>query len=158
MGRLLLKPVFYAILERKYSGSIEDQKLLQPIVYLLKVNGVELWEYYNFYWYEKIGPYSQVLKNDVIGLDEVPIIKISYDNYTAEQMLNLKYVLEKNGSYTLLKWANCLASVHYIENNFFNKGVSEEIVLKELVTRKPNLNDDKNNHLAYKLVKTYLTW
>lgn len=155
MGKLFLRPVFRDIFEMEYSGNETDQKLMQSITYLLQANGVELDPKYKFLWYSN-GPFSQVLKNDLETILDISYQRNIYSEYAMEQLLNIRYILEQPTSYSTEEWANCLACVSFIKENFFNKGTDKKVILDELEKRRPNLNDNEANALAFSLVSKNL--
>lgn len=149
MANYVLKPIYKKIFGHEFDRfSFNDRLEMQKVVYLLDDLGISVGEY-SFTWY-KHGPYSQVLQNDILCGSEIsPSIKFSVES--EKIILKLKEVLfSKDISYSICEWSECLGSLHYIKENILPSNASDELVLEELVERKPHLNRARDNEIALK--------
>ena len=147
MANYVLKPIYKKIFDHEFDRfSFDDRLEMQKIVYLLDDLGISVGEY-SFTWY-KHGPYSQVLQNDILcGSEIMPNIKFSTES--EKIIMKLKEVLfSKDISYGICEWSECLGSLHYIKENILPSNASDELVLEELVIRKPHLNKETDNEIA----------
>lgn len=149
MANYVLKPIYKEIFNHEFDKSSFDDRLeMQKIVYLLGDLGISVGDY-SFTWY-KHGPYSQVLQNDILCDSNIePQITFSTES---EKIVNkLKEVLfSAEISYGISEWSECLGSLHYIKENILPSNASDEMALKELILRKPHLNNEKDNETALK--------
>ena len=53
----------------------------------------------------------------------------------------------------MCQWVECLGSLQYIKDSILPSSVDEETILSELKSRKPHLNNIKDNKIALQTLK-----
>ena len=158
MANKSLLPVFNEIYGENFSYSNFDQRIeMQKAVYLLQEMGVPVGDY-GFRWYLH-GPYSQSLLDDMHYEDGRSCTKLTLSKEYADSIKRLHELVTsvKRGTYSISKWVECLASLHYLRKNVLVFNASDNDVVKELEKRKPHLNNHPVNMAAYKLVEELLS-
>lgn len=147
-----LASIYKLLFEEEFTGRTFEQRLkLQKGIYMLQELGVPVGDY-GFSWY-KHGPYSQSLLGDIYKKSDVVVEKSKLSKRSLEQFNRLKNAFSefKNTKYTMEKWVECIASIHYLKERIVHCGANPDEVIKELVERKPHLNDEDSNTKAYEL-------
>ena len=108
MANYLLKPVFKEVFERDFDPhQFADRLEMQKMIYLLHNKGISVGNY-SFLWY-KHGPYSQTLQNDILKLNSVPDIKLSFSEDAARVITMIKNAFfEKEYSYEFVLICNAM--------------------------------------------------
>lgn len=152
MNTAYLKPAYQKIYHEDFSYSSFEQRMkMQKAVYLLQEMGVPVGDY-AFFWY-KHGPYSQDLQEAMHAVDhQHSSTNITFSSDMDSALVRLSEVLNREVSYKLPQWAECLASLHYLRSNVFSASSNPEEIVAELKRRKPHLDDDQLNLEALKLV------
>ena len=153
MSKTYLKTLYARIYHENFSYNEFEQRMkMQKAIYLLQEMGAPIGDY-SFFWY-KHGPYSQDLQ------DTMYAIKNASDENTTEfsadmekDITRVEKALDKIGSYTQSQWAECMASVCYLQKNIFQVGTTDDEICNELRNRKPHLDNDAENKRALRLVK-----
>lgn len=153
MANYLLKPVYKSIFDKDFQPNVfEDRLEMQKAVYLLQNMGISVGDY-RFLWY-KHGPYSQTLQNDILNLQSEEDINIDFSSDAKREIKALKNAIFKEElEYNVCQWVECLGSLQYIKESLLPSSVKEEAILNELKTRKPHLNNDKDNKIALQTLK-----
>jgi uncharacterized protein YwgA len=153
MANYLLKPVFKSIFNKDFQPNLfEDRLEMQKTVYLLQNMGISVGDY-KFMWY-KHGPYSQTLQNDILNLRKTDEINIEFSTDAKREIEALKSAIFKDGlEYDISQWVECLGSLQYIKENILPSSIEDESILKELESRKPHLNNNKDNAVALQTLK-----
>lgn len=152
MNTAYLKPAYQKIFHKPFSYSSFEQRMeMQKAVYLLQEMGVPVGDY-AFFWY-KHGPYSQDLQDAMYTVDsqESPS-NITFSSDMESALEKLSALLNKDVKYKKPQWAECLASLHYLQANVFSASSDSKEIVAELKRRKPHLDDDKLNLEALKMV------
>lgn len=153
MANYLLKPVFRSIFGRDFQPDVFDDRLeMQKAVYLLQNMGISVGDY-KFMWY-KHGPYSQTLQNDILTLQNVENISIDFSADAKREINSLKNAIFKEDlQYDTCQWVECLGSLQYIKENLLPSSATDEVILNELVIKKPHLNRTEENKCALQTLK-----
>lgn len=153
MANYLLEPVFKSIFDRDFRSDVfEDRLEMQKAVYLLQNMGISVGDY-RFMWY-KHGPYSQTLQNDILTLQNTSNVNIAFSTDAKKAISALKTAIFKEGiEYNMCQWIECLGSLQYIKDTILPSSVDEEIILSELESRKPHLNNIEDNKIALQILK-----
>ena len=153
MANYLLKPVFKSIFGKDFQSNVfEDRLEMQKAVYLLQNMGISVGDY-RFMWY-KHGPYSQTLQNDILSLQNAKKVNIDFSADAKKEISSLKTAFFKDGlEYNMCQWVECLGSLQYIKDSILPSSVDEETILSELKSKKPNLNNIKDNKIALQTLK-----
>ena len=154
MSNKYLKPIYKKVYEEDFKNTLENRIKLQKLVYLFQEAGYHLDDNYYFSWY-LYGPYSQALQQDIIAIKSRDNYTINYSEGAEKWLKNLQTIFKNNGSYTVRQWAECLASLQYIRTLVVPSYSSDETIIKELISRKPYLDQKKDNARALKVLKEY---
>ena len=155
MGNRLLKPLYKFVYDEEFRPyDFEARMKLQKEIYLLQEKGINVGDY-DFLWY-KHGPYSQTLQNDILNLSNTPNVEIKYTDEAKRILEELKSMLCRNTLYTSSQWVECLASLQYLRSNVFGRSAKEMDIINELQTRKPHLDNQRENQRALRLLKKYI--
>lgn len=147
MARELLKPVYEQVYDEKFNASSFEKRMeMQKAIYILQEAGIRVGDY-DFLWY-KHGPYCQSLQDDILGLKETPYIVIKYSEDAKEVIERIKSVINMDVAYSRSAWVECLASLQYLRANVFSLNASKEAIVKDLMVRKPHLNNMAENLMA----------
>ncbi len=152
MNNIYLEPAYQKIFHEPFSyDSFEKRLKMQKAVYLLQEMGAPVGDY-AFFWY-KHGPYSQDLQDAMYAADfrgSLPDVTFSSDMNSAIERLSV--LLNQPVSYATPQWAECLASLHYLQTNMFSAASDPKDIVAELTRRKPHLNDEELNLKALQMV------
>ena len=155
MANKYLGPIYKMLFDKDFKYNNFEQRLeMQKAIYLLQDMGVPVGNY-GFRWYY-YGPYSQALQDDMYFESSRRSEEITLSKEYMEDVLKLKQVIESgyNGKYSVTKWIECIASMHYLRENMMDFNTGEEDVVKELENRKDYLSDRDTNRTAYKLMES----
>lgn len=148
MAKEFLKPIYLDVYDTEFiSSSFESRMEMQKLIYILQEAGIQVGDY-NFTWY-KHGPYSQLLQEEILSLNTTNNVKINYSSEAREIIGRVKEIFNKDVQYSRSAWVECIASIHYLKVNIFPFNTSREDILRELVERKPHLNNKKDNDIAF---------
>lgn len=153
MSNMYLLPIYKRIYHEPFSyDSFENRMQMQKAIYLLQEMGAPVGDY-AFFWY-KHGPYSQDLQDAMYAADhsEEKGVPVEFSSDMDVAIQKVSSLLNKKVSYNKSKWAECLASLHYLQTNIFPAGSSWDEIIAELKKRKPHLDNDSLNREALKLV------
>lgn len=157
MSKIYLKTLYTKVYHENFSYTESEKRMkMQMAVYLLQEMGASIGDY-SFFWY-KHGPYSQDLQDTMYAIKNVSdgnIVKFSMD--MEKDITRVEKVLAKNGLYSQSQWAECMASVYYLQEYILPFGVVDEQICKELCNRKPHLNNDYENKRALKMARELCT-
>ena len=153
MSNTYLMLAYREIYHESFSyDSFEKRMKMQKAIYLLQEMGAPVGDY-AFFWY-KHGPYSQDLQDAMYAASclgsSMSQVGFSADMNSAVQKAS--ELLNKKVSYSSSHWAECLASLHYLQTNIFSTSANSEEIVIELQKRKPHLNDKALNLEALRLV------
>ena len=154
MANRYLLPLYKILYDRDFSYSDFNQRMeMQKAIYLLQDMGVPVGDY-GFRWYLH-GPYSQNLQDDMYYEDGRGGAELTLFKEYTERIAQLHDVIhsEKNQSYSVSHWVECLASLHYLRKNLLSFNATEEEAVQELENRKSHLNDRDSNIAACRLVE-----
>lgn len=155
MGNRFLKPLYKFVYGEEFEPrDFEARMKLQKEIYLLQEEGINVGDY-DFLWY-KHGPYSQTLQNDILNLSNTPDVELKYTDEAESILKELRTMIHKSTQYTLSQWVECLASLQYLRSNVFGRSAKEMDIINELQTRKPHLNNRRENQKAIRLLKKYI--
>lgn len=148
MANRFLRQIYKKLYNESFVCDDFSQRLqMQKGIYLLQEMGVPVGDY-RFSWY-KHGPYSQSLLNDMYSARESsPQVVLAPETEIAISMLNEALIVPEQSPYSQDLWAECLGSLHYLKENICSFGCSSEDLLKELMKRKPHLDDRQSNQAA----------
>ena len=147
-----LIPVYKLVYNDSFSyGNFNCRLKMQKMVYLLQELGTSLGDY-GFRWY-KFGPYSQSLLDDMYDSSGSACNSISYSADSTSNIESLHQIMKTNTRYESQTWAECLASILFIKKYIMPSSASDDEILKELVKRKPHLNQSESNKHALKIIK-----
>lgn len=157
MSKIYLK-ILYARIYHENFSYIESEKRMkmQMAVYLLQEMGAPMGDY-SFFWY-KHGPYSPDLQDVIYIIKDMSnenIVKFSMD--MEKDITRVEKVLSENGLYSQSQWAECIASIYYLQKYILPFGATDEQICEELYNRKPYLNNDYENKRALELTKELCT-
>ena len=153
MANYLLKPVYKSIFDKDFHPNVfEDRLEMQKAVYLLQNMGISVGDY-RFLWY-KHGPYSQTLQNDILNLQSTKDIDVEFSSDAKREIRALKNAIFKEDlQYDTCQWVECLGSLQYIKENLLPSSATDEVILNELVIKKPHLNRTEENKCALQTLK-----
>lgn len=154
MANRKLYPMYKQLFGEDFSYDSFAMRLkMQKGIYLLQELGVAIGDY-RFSWY-KHGPYSQELLDDMYIAQSIPSLKLdlSSDSTSAVKKLRETLRVPDNSKYDSADWAECLGSLHYLRKNVCSLTVKDDDLLKELVKRKPHLNDIMSNNIALQYIQ-----
>lgn len=152
MSTAYLKPAYREIFHEPFSYDSFDKRMkMQKAVYLLQEMGAPVGDY-AFFWY-KHGPYSQDLQDDMYAIQSrVDPVDIKFSSDMNSAIERLAALLNRKVAYTSAEWAECLASLHYLQTNVFSASSQRDEIVAELQRRKPHLNNHELNLEALQLV------
>lgn len=153
MSKIYLKTLYARIYHEDFSYTESEKRMkMQMAVYLLQEMGAPIGDY-SFFWY-KHGLYSQDLQDvmyTIKNISDENIVKFSTD--MEKDITRVEKVLSENGLYSQSQWAECIASVYYLQKYILPFGATDEQICEELRNRKPYFNDDCENKRALELVR-----
>ena len=157
MSKAYLKTLYAKIYHENFSCAESEKRMkMQMAVYLLQEMGAPIGDY-SFFWY-KHGLYSQDLQDVIYIIKDMSnenIVKFSVD--MEKDITHIEKVLSENGLYSQSQWAECIASVYYLQKYILPFGATNEQICKELCNRKPCLNNDYENKRALKMARELCT-
>ena len=146
-----LLPIYLKLYGEEFDYSQFDNRMnMQKAVYLLQTLGVPVGQY-GFRWYLH-GPYSQDLQDDMYAaakVKNVPKEVLGQYKRRVDRLYQLIHAVNR-GSYSISQWMECLASLHYLQDNVMDYDATMDDTLAELQRVKPKLNDDQANRRAYR--------
>lgn len=74
-----------------------------------------------------------------------------------KDITRVEKALAETGLYSQSQWAECMASIYYLQKYILPFGATDEQICEELCNRKPCLNNDYENKRALKIVKELYT-
>lgn len=147
MGNRYLKAIYNELYKEEFTyEDFDDRMEMQKAVYLLEEMGVAIGNY-DFMWY-KHGPYSQRLQDDMYEINKMRFAEISFSDDTKIAIQKLRAAINANGEYSRAAWVECLASIHYLQENIFSQNMDEDNIIRELMKRKNHLNKEEQNKKA----------
>ena len=153
MSKIYLKTLYTRIYHENFSYTEPEKRMkMQMAVYLLQEMGAPIGDY-SFFWY-KHGLYSPDLQDVIYIIKDMSnenTIRFSMD--IEKDITRIKKVLAENGLYSQSQWAECMASVYYLQKYILPFGAIDEQICEELRNRKSYLNDDRENKRALELTK-----
>lgn len=153
MSKIYLKTLYAKIYHENFSYTESEKRMkMQMAVYLLQEMGAPIGDY-SFFWY-KHGPYSQDLQDVIYIIKDMSnenTIRFSVD--MEKDIIRVEKALAENRLYSQSQWAECMASVYYLQKNIFQVGTADEQICKELHNRKPHLDNDCENKRALEFAK-----
>lgn len=153
MSNAYLLPVYKGIYHEAFSyDSFEKRMKMQKSIYLLQEMGAPVGDY-AFFWY-KHGPYSQDLQDDMhtAGCAGTSASHVAFSADMTSAIQKVTALLNRKVEYSSSHWAECLASLHYLQTNIFSASASSSEITDELQRRKPHLNNKSLNLEALRLV------
>ena len=113
-----LLPLYKRLYEKDFDYSEFEMRMnMQKAVYLLQTLGVPVGDY-GFRWYLH-GPYSQDLQDDMYAAGKEktePQDVLAQYNRRIDRLYHLIHAVNR-GSYSISQWMECLASLHYLQDN-----------------------------------------
>lgn len=137
--------------EQFSSGNFSHRMKMQHLIYLLQEAGISIGDY-NFHWY-KHGPYSQQLQNDILVTNENVDHNIRYSESAQHIIHILADLLHHPVYYPPDHWVECLASLEYLKRYVCTHDASDDLVIRELIKRKPHLNNIVANKSALEVLR-----
>ena len=153
MSNSYLLPVYKEIYHETFSYDSCDKRMkMQKAIYLLQEMGAPVGDY-AFFWY-KHGPYSQDLQDAMYAAtcSGMSTLHVTFSADMNSAVQKIAELLNKKVSYSSSHWAECLASLHYLQTNIFSASASPEEIVGELQKRKPHLSNKTLNLEALRLV------
>ena len=152
MSNSYLLPIYKDIYHETFSYDSFDKRMkMQKAIYLLQEMGAPVGDY-AFFWY-KHGPYSQDLQDDMHAANCAGAsTSVAFSADMSSAVKKATELLNKEVKYSSSHWAECLASLHYLQTNIFSASASPDEIVDELQQRKPHLNDRALNLAALRLV------
>lgn len=153
MSNAYLLPVYKDIYHEAFSyDSFEKRMKMQKAIYLLQEMGTPIGDY-AFFWY-KHGPYSQDLQDDMHAADcaRTSTNRVAFSADMTSAIQKIAALLNKKVEYNSSYWAECLASLHYLQTNIFSASTNDNKIVDELQRRKPHLGNKSLNLEALHLV------
>ncbi len=155
MAKEYLKPIYRDVYGTEFDSASFDARMeMQKLIYILQEAGITIGDY-DFIWY-KHGPYSQELQNDILNVAECNSFNIMYSQDAQEIINKVKESFNKEVDYSRTSWVECIASLQYLRTCVLPINSSEDLVLKELIARKPHLNNKSLNREAFGQLKFIL--
>lgn len=153
MSKAYLEILYARIYHEDFSyNKFEKRIKMQMAIYLLQEMGAPIGDY-SFFQY-KHRPYSQDLQ-DVIyitkNISDGNIVKFSMD--MEKDITRAEKALAETGLYSQSQWAECMASIYYLQKYILPFEATDEQICEELYNRKPHLDNDCENKCALKIVK-----
>ena len=157
MSKIYLKTLYTKIYHENFSYTESEKRMkMQMVVYLLQEMGAPI-EDYSFFWY-KYGLYSQDLQDAIYIIKDMSnenTIRFSMD--VEKDITRVEKVLSENGLYSQSQWAECMASVYYLQKYILLFGATDEQICEELRNRKPCFNNNYENKRALKMARELCT-
>ena len=157
MSKIYLKTLYARIYHEDFSYTESEKRIkMQMAIYLLQEMGAPIGDY-SFFWYRH-GPYSQDLQDVIYIIKDMSnenTIRFSMD--MEKDIACIEKALVENGLYSQSQWAECMASVYYLQKYILPFGVTDEQACEELHNRKPYLDNDCENKRALKMAKELCT-
>lgn len=157
MSKIYLKTLYAKIYRENFSYTESEKRMkMQMAIYLLQEMGAPIGDY-SFFWY-KHGPYSQDLQDAIYitkNISNGNIVKFSMD--MEKDITRAEKALAETGLYSQSQWAECMASIYYLQKYILPFGATDEQICKELYNRKPYLNNDCENKRALKMARELCT-
>ncbi len=152
MTKSFLRPIYKKVYGETFDPtSFEKRMEMQKMVFLLQEAGIYMGDY-DFLWY-KHGPYSQSLQDDILSLCETQDAIIRYSSDAESIFSKIKKAMTPQGNYSRSAWVECLASLRYLKAYRFPRNTSDQVIIEELMRKKPHLNDKTANELAIDVVR-----
>lgn len=157
MSKIYLKTLYARIYHEDFSYAESEKRMkMQMVIYLLQEMGAPIGDY-SFFWY-KHGLYSKDLQDTMYTIKNISdgnIVKFSTD--MEKDITRIEKVLSENGLYSQSQWAECMASIYYLQKYILPFGATDEQICEELCNRKLYLNDDCENKRALKIARELCT-
>lgn len=157
MSKIYLKTLYARIYHEDFSyNEFEKRMKMQKAIYLLQEMGAPIGDY-SFFQY-KHGLYSQDLQDAMYAIKNISdenIVKFSMD--MEKDITRIEKVLAENGLYSQSQWAECIASVYYLQKYILPFGATDEQICEELCNRKPCFNNNYENRRALKMARELCT-
>lgn len=145
----VLKEIYYEVYGSNFSYQSLDNRIeLQKAVYFLENMGVSVGDY-SFSW-DKYGPYSLSLDSDAQRCSNTEAQSVVFSDSAKKIFSKIKSWLNQRHSYSITRWVECIASLHYLQ---YVRGIQGETLLHDLIAQKPYLNDDQANRRAIAIIK-----
>ena len=125
---------------------------MQMVIYLLQEMDATIGDY-SFFQY-KHGPYSQNLQDVIYIIKDMSnenTIRFSMD--MEKDITRIEKVFAETGLYSQSQWAECMASVYYLQKYILSFEATDEQICEELRNRKPYFNDERENKRTLKNMK-----
>lgn len=153
MSKIYLKALYARIYYEDFSYIESEKRMkMQMAVYLLQEMGAPIGDYF-FFW-SKHGLYSPDLQDVMYAIKNVSdenTVRFSAD--MEKDITRVEKALAETGLYRQSQWAECMASVYYLQKYILPFGTTDEQICEELYNRKPYLDNDYENKRALKIVK-----
>ena len=157
MSKAYLKTLYARIYHENFSYTESEKRMkIQMAIYLLQEMGAPIGDY-SFFWY-KHGLYSQDLQDAMYAIKNVSdenIVKFSMD--MEKDISRVEKALAETGLYSQSQWAECMASVYYLQKYILPFGATDEQICEKLRNRKPHLDNDYENKRALMMVRELCT-
>lgn len=152
MPNVLLGTIYKDVYGKQFSSDCFSNRMkMQNLIYLLQEAGISVKDY-NFQWYQH-GPYSQQLQNDMLDIDDNIDHNIRYSESAQRIIHILADLLHHPVYYPPDHWVECLASLEYLKRYVCTHDTSDDLVIRELIKRKPHLNNIAANKLALEALR-----
>ena len=157
MSKIYLKILYARIYHEDFSyNKFEKRIKMQMAIYLLQEMGTPI-EDYSFFWY-KHGLYSQDLQDTMYAIKNVSDENIAGFSADVEKdITRAEKALAETGLYSQIQWAECMASVYYLQKYILPFGATDKQICEELHNRKPYFNNDYENKRALKMARELCT-
>ena len=157
MSKIYLKTLYAKIYHENFSYTESEKRMkMQMAVYLLQEMGVPIGDY-SFFWY-KHGLYSSDLQDTIYIIKDMSnenTIRFSMD--IEKDITRIEKALAETGLYSQSQWAECMASVYYLQKYILPFGATDKQICEELHNRKPYFNNDYENKRALKMARELCT-
>ena len=130
------------------SACLDDQICAQKVVYLIENMGIRIGDY-NYVW-SKYGPYSCDLQRDILNTKGSK--DLNYSEAMSSALEKIKLMLDKKGAFSDRDFLELVVSLHYVKEYEFDGFCTDEIVIEQVMGRKPHLNDLKKNREVMRTV------
>ena len=145
----VLKEIYRKVYDEAFIyGELDHRIKLQKAVYILENMGVHVGDY-SFSW-NKYGPYSLGLDSDAQKCNTKAEQEVVFSEMAETGFQKIKEYIKEQLTYTCVQWMECIASLHYLKNVL---RYEDEILLSQLVERKPYLSDGSANLKALLIMK-----
>lgn len=157
MSKAYLKTLYAKIYHENFSYTESEKRIkMQMAIYLLQEMGAPIGDY-SFFWY-KHGLYSKDLQDVIYIIKDMSnenTIRFSTD--MEKDITRIEKALAEIGLYSQSQWAECMASVYYLQKYILPFGAIDEQICEELYNRKPYFNNGYENKRALKIAKELCT-